>query len=1157
MNGNRPRKKGFALAVGLMILLLLSGLTLAFLAFSQSKRRMINTSAAIQRVEQLSQTSLDTLLGDLMDEIVAGSNEASSNAAYPGQRYYLPKIPAAAVPQRLGDFGQPNLVKTSQAGKPFWQPWDAADAGGPVRVLSGNDTGTASANGVAVNPSRWMYPGLLGQTAPEFLTKGAAGYDAPDWIVVTRKGPLAITDPASPPSISVLKDRNSADYAIGRYAYAVYDAGGLLDISVAGSLLDKETQSRRFRSSQVPLDSTAIPGITDPSNLVKWRDRESFASDASFLLDPLQLFASLQSGQQAWVNRQDLLRFQKENSAWLGADALQYLTVFSRSLNRPYSKVPEQGALAAKIPAAVAARVPEVNYSTPSTFKNPQNFFEARRPDGSAVMKNRFPLNRLGLFSNPTGNASLIQKYFGLARAPDGYSWLYRGTETSQIKTLAEVAAESPAREPDFFEVLQAAILTGGLAQGNVDPIDDVVPKPAGSASKYGESLVESRERDRDLPRHVLQIGANILDQYDADDYPTLIKRTIMGRVSYSSSTKAAVKRADVAGIENIPYLSDVGWVMYRLNQNAPVAQRGEFGSWFTFEFWNPHQNAPEAGTGSATPSQFRVVMTEGIASLSVAKLDSTTASGKSAWFDTPPLDYYAAYAADPENTPYQVRFSNDAGFKDPQYLMPGKFNATTPGPGQSFPGEGGTSQGLIGILVGKETAYDRYFTGDPLDSASASLNFNLMVDGQNPGRRMTWEVQFRDAAGQWRTYQRFGNFEWVNAFSAITLDAATREGKYSSWSNGNIYLLGFNRLDPRGERWGLGLSNTSANINQPMLPGSDSQTVGCPDNPKYFVTNKTSSSGSLRLYPHAENIYKTAPTVNLPYMADRDGIVRRGDPVVTGVVAADQVDPLSIADANRFRERPLILNRPFRSVGELGYTFRDLPWKTLDFSSVQLDPADTTKKFACSADAALLDYFTCEDPYGSAADRSSDAALGETAVLRGKISLNSQNSQVLASAMGSAMKVVPATVNGAAIADAQRYLDAGSGSKVKALADAMAKATKASYDNTLGWTGAPLSGRGDLAGVLAAKCETELAAISRTKTEREAPLRALADCGDTQTWNLLIDVIVQSGRYGPLAASADGSQFQVEAERRYWLHVAIDRATGEVIDHMLETVDE
>jgi hypothetical protein len=74
---------------------------------------------------------------------------------------------------------------------------------------------------------------------------------------------------------------------------------------------------------------------------------------------------------------------------------------------------------------------------------------------------------------------------------------------------------------------------------------------------------------------------------------------------------------------------------------------------------------------------------------------------------------------------------------------------------------------------------------------------------------------------------------------------------------------------------------------------------------------------------------------------------------------------------------RPVMLNRPFRSVGEMGYAFRDQPFRTLSFSS------------ANSPDASLLDLFTTNtysDPSGMRA---------------GVISLNSRQVPALASVLG------------------------------------------------------------------------------------------------------------------------------------------------------------
>jgi hypothetical protein len=77
----------------------------------------------------------------------------------------------------------------------------------------------------------------------------------------------------------------------------------------------------------------------------------------------------------------------------------------------------------------------------------------------------------------------------------------------------------------------------------------------------------------------------------------------------------------------------------------------------------------------------------------------------------------------------------------------------------------------------------------------------------------------------------------------------------------------------------------------------------------------------------------------------------------------------------------------------------------------------------------------------------------------------------------------------------------------------------------------------------------------SQPKTERESIARALGEAVQTRTWNLMLDVIAQSGRYAP--GETDLKKFIVEGEQRYWVHVAIDRFTGQVIDKQVEVVNE
>src|SRR5262245_54886448 len=79
----------------------------------------------------------------------------------------------------------------------------------------------------------------------------------------------------------------------------------------------------------------------------------------------------------------------------------------------------------------------------------------------------------------------------------------------------------------------------------------------------------------------------------------------------------------------------------------------------------------------------------------------------------------------------------------------------------------------------------------------------------------------------------------------------------------------------------------------------------------------------------------------------------------------------------------------------------------------------------------------------------------------------------------------------------------------------------------------------------------------------RRRPLRSLAGLGQTRTWNLLIDVVAQTGRYSPDATNVNqASKFTVEGEKRYWLHVALGRdlnddGSVDVLGTQLEEVVE
>ncbi len=70
--------------------------------------------------------------------------------------------------------------------------------------------------------------------------------------------------------------------------------------------------------------------------------------------------------------------------------------------------------------------------------------------------------------------------------------------------------------------------------------------------------------------------------------------------------------------------------------------------------------------------------------------------------------------------------------------------------------------------------------------------------------------------------------------------------------------------------------------------------------------------------------------------------------------------------------------------------------------------------------------------------------------------------------------------------------------------------------------------------------------------------VRALGASGNTRVWNLLFDIVAQAGRF-PRGTEKLGDlrRFAVEAQHRIWVHVALDRLTGEVLDMQTEEVSE
>jgi hypothetical protein len=212
-----------------------------------------------------------------------------------------------------------------------------------------------------------------------------------------------------------------------------------------------------------------------------------------------------------------------------------------------------------------------------------------------------------------------------------------------------------------------------------------------------------------------------------------------------------------------------------------------------------------------------------------------------------------------------------------------------------------------------------------------------------------------------------------------------------------------------------------------------------------------------------------------------------------------------------------VMLNRPFRNVGEFGYAFRAASGST---PAPSPNPKTLDFHTASSPDAPILDLFT----YSSAPIRS------------GIINLNTKN-----------VAVITAVLTGAF----QTEQNIGPSPSPSPVASPAAKTAATNIVNAT--TTQPALSRAEITRLCSVVTNTPFTASEET---RETIARALAEVTQTRTWGLLIDLITQTGRYPPGTTDLT-QQFVVEGEKRYWLHIAIDRFTGEIIDQQLEAVYE
>lgn len=738
--------RGSALLIILAFLLLLTTVTVAFLSRATFERQLSNASYSQGKVDLAGQGAVAAIIGDLQQEIVAGSNvgagttipDLTQGGTVSG--YYYPNSPATVVPAIVGftpATGVEDLLKISKNGYAFYSGgnYNTTTYPAPSRAAPVS-TGTASLNNRSISNVRWNKPLLMNPinvaTSPSDFTPPAAfTSNPPDWIYVARDGsnPIAWDSsykylPSVAPTTPPASGTPGHNPVTQRYAYAIYDEGSTLDMNVAGSPSQVSGVSvgystiQPYKNALAYADLTQLPGISSltaanrvafVNAIVGWRNYASAQATAGAfpgvptaytftgatapsVLTPFDFLITQNmsgflnvgntavqvgpnvtgSGNQtdnAFTSRQQLLQFflqgLGQNTAFTAnvplptlESVLPYLGTFSRDINQPsYGPNPKRPVV---LPAANGGNnAVGVDALVNPSFLNITATTSFTRNDGSAaiigepLVKKRFALNRLAwitykgpsagrTMSDPDmaaliadgipqsyllqGTAANIQNYFGLAWDAGKFQWDYNvhngssGTGPSgAIMQLGKIATLGTRRDPDFFELLKATIGVGSLGKAlaysnSAAPID-----PGGVASQPEQPYNYNYYAENSVDYHILQIGANIIAQFQPANFPPQI---------LFDDGSGRVPRA-IVGVENLPYLSMVTNGVMQLKTpvtsnpiTTSLGPQGSYGATTSISdpgvgawmqepvIWNPHD--PSSPPGVVGPTKLRVVAASG-----------------------------------------------------------------------------------------------------------------------------------------------------------------------------------------------------------------------------------------------------------------------------------------------------------------------------------------------------------------------------------------------------------------------------------------------------------------------------------------------------------------------------------------------------------------
>ncbi|MEI6073835.1 MAG: hypothetical protein WCS31_18790, partial [Verrucomicrobiae bacterium] len=473
LGGGKGRSRlGVALVMTLAAVVLLTVLLLAFFSRAMLNRQISISGTNLVKTDVLAREAFNRVIGEVRQEIP----DHSAATVIGGATIYTPSASTNAFPIRDAALAsEANLLRISSATPP---------AGSSALASSAVLSSAPSANNRFISDSRWNGIALR--------TNAVSAATTPRWILLTRTGPkssVSLTDAGNP---------GSDDYVIGRYAYAIYDEGSLLDINVAGypdaAAPGIGKGQQKGPASFADLAAAGLAGLD--SLWPNWR--HPFATtQAAYVTNVLDAatngFTKVSATNNTFLSRRDAIAFAKTNSL---SAALPYLGTSLFEKNSPV------------IPAGT---VPSLN----------PDFTKLISPKTGKPLQ-RFALSRFKLLEQDpsklsTQDAASILKYFGLApldgpSATDRASATYRAWQYRASTIGTPAAAIAGGRDPDLFELVKAAIANGSLGA-----------YCANNGQFYQTTGGGGYTPETNIHHQVARIIANMIDQYDADNYPTTI----------------------------------------------------------------------------------------------------------------------------------------------------------------------------------------------------------------------------------------------------------------------------------------------------------------------------------------------------------------------------------------------------------------------------------------------------------------------------------------------------------------------------------------------------------------------------------------------------------------------------------------------------------